>query len=205
MTLMVAVEGDTDLPFVRELAADAGFDVRREIDCAGKSRLDEALPSYNGAAKGSPWLVLRDLDHDAECAVALIAARRLVPSRWMCFRVAVRELESWVLADAEGFADFYAVPVNAVPDRPVEEDDPTRTIVNLIRRSRNAGLRRGIGPRPGVSASVGYLYETKLIEFGEEHWSVARASRRSDSLRRARRALRRLYALWADYARGKEQ
>lgn len=36
----------------------------------GKSKLNGKLASYNEAAKGMRWLVLRDLDHDRECAAA---------------------------------------------------------------------------------------------------------------------------------------
>lgn len=131
MSLRVVVEGDTDLPFVRKLANYAGFDVDVEIDANGKDALDEAFPGYNGAARGSPWLVIRDLDHDAPCAAALLTVQGVAPARWMVYRIAVREIEAWAMADAAGTSSFFGVKQSRVPDDPDDEDHPTRALVDL--------------------------------------------------------------------------
>jgi len=203
VSLIVVVEGDTDLPIARKLARDAGLDVSVEIDCAGKSRLDEDLLAYNGAAKGSPWLVLRDLDNDASCAGALLRERDFQPSLWMCFRLAIRELEAWLLADAKGLSEFLKVDQSMLPSDPDAEGDPTVTLVRLARRSSSSALRRALVPPQRSSVPVGPLYEAKIIEFGERHWDLSRACERSESLRRARRALRALAARWKLHAEGK--
>jgi hypothetical protein len=203
MRLQAAAEGDTDVPIVRKLAADAGFEIHGNvIDCAGKSGVDRQLAGYNGSANGSPWLVLRDLDHDAGCAPAFLAACAFKPSRWMCFRIAVRELESWILADAEAFSAFYGVPLLALPEDPDGEADPTATIIRLVHKSRDAAVRRAVLPRPGSLVQVGPRYEDMLIEFGKEHWDLSRACNRSDSLWRARRALRQLSSAWSVHVGG---
>lgn len=196
MTLIAAFEGDTDLPIVEKLARDAGLNIAYAIDCAGKPSLDAEFESYNRAAKGSPWFVLRDLDHDATCAAEYLEDQECAPSAWMCFRLAVRELESWLLADAEAIAQFFHVPLGRVPVAPDDEDDPTRALVNLVRHSTKARIRRAMIPRPGVSTTVGRDYEGMIIEFGRDHWSLARAAKSSGSLRRARVALRDLGKRW---------
>ncbi len=198
----MVVEGDTDLPVARKLVRDAGLDVALELDCAGKSQLDEHLSGYNAAAQGSPWFVLRDLNGDALCAAALLEQRRFKPSQWMCFRIAVREMEAWLLADAHEFSAFFDVEETLVPGDPDAEADPTTVIVNLARKSRSGAIRRALVPPPGSSTVVGPLYEAKIIEFGERHWNLARAARRSESLRRARKALRGLGVAWRKFARG---
>jgi hypothetical protein len=199
LAVVVVVEGDTDLPIVRKLVADAGLEVQHEIDCGGKQRLDQELSAYNSAARGFPWFVLRDLDRDAPCAGAFVQTLTLEVSRWMCFRLAVREMEAWMLADAGALADFLAVPERLIPDDPDADDDPTHTIVNLARRSRREAIRRAMVPGRGHSASVGPLYEAKLIEFGQTLWSLSRACAKSRSLRRARQRLRELADRWRRY------
>jgi len=194
----VVVEGDTDLPVVRKLLKDAKLEIAVEIDAGGKGYIDQQFPGYNRSAKGSPWLILRDLNSDAICAAEFLKGQPS-PSKWMCFRIAVRELESWLMADRNGFADFFDVPIGLLPEEPDNENDPTQTLVNVTRRSRSASIRRRMIPKNGMHTSVGMLYEATIIEFAEQHWSLVRASSRSDSLRRARKALKALGAAWNEY------
>ncbi len=201
--IIVAVEGDTDLPVARKLVADSGLDIALEIDCNGKSRIDRDLIGFNNAAKGSPWLVIRDLNHDADCPPAFLEGQRFRATTWMCFRLAVREMEAWLLADAVAFAKFFDVPEDLLPDDPDGEDDPTATIIRLVRSSRSAQLRKAMLPPPGFHSVVGPLYEAKIIEFGGDRWSLARAAKRSRSLREARLALRRMARRWTRHVSGR--
>lgn len=201
-TIAVVVEGDTDLPIVRKLVRDAGFRIWPEIDCGGKGDIDKHLKGYNNAAKGSPWLVVRDLDHDAPCAGEFLKDRGFAPSRWMCFRIAVREIEAWLLADAEGMARFLGVSESIIPKNPESEADPTISLVNLARKSKRRALRKALVPVVGSHTPVGPLYEAKIIEFGEKTWDLDRAASRSASLRRARECLQSLSVRWSRQIRG---
>lgn len=202
MSLVVVVEGDTDIPVVSALAASTGWTVATWLDMAGKDRLDECVRDFNRAARSNPWFVLRDLDQDAECAPTFVKASGLRPSRFMVFRLAVRQVEAWLLADAAALASFLHVPERRLPRDPDAEEDPTRTLVQLARRSTRRSIHRGMVPRAGFSAQVGPEYEAMLIEFATNHWSLERACARSPSLARARRALRELAGRWAEHARG---
>ena len=201
MTLSIAVEGDTDLPVARLLAADAGLEVALALACGGKDRLDIELPGYVNAAKGAPWLVLRDLDQDESCAPAYLTQRSVSASRWLCFRLAVREIESWLLADVEGLSRFMGVAPTRFPADPDALVSPKRHIVELARKGR-AEIRKGMVPLPGRSRPIGPLYESLVIEFGSRHWNLDRASVRSESLRRARAALRALGVAWRSFLDG---
>lgn len=196
MSLVVVVEGDTDIPVASALAKDAGFEIASLMDMQGKSQLDLQLSGFNSAAKGSPWFVLRDLDQDAECAAALLRELALEPSTWMVFRLAVREVEAWLLADAEGIAKFFHVSERDVPTAPDGQLDPTLSLVNLARKSTRLSIRKAMVPPPGATVQVGSLYEATLIDFATRHWSLSRACKRSDSLKRARIALRKMAARW---------
>jgi hypothetical protein len=196
MSIMVAFEGDTDLPVIRRLLEDAGLPLGLPIDCGGKARLDAELKGYNGAAQGSPWFVLRDLDDDAPCAGKFLAGLRFKPSRWMCFRLAVRELEAWLLADKEAVSRFFRVDERHIPNHPDLETDPTASLVALARKSTSSTVRKAMVPAPNMGVQVGPLYEATLIEFGEKAWHLDRACQRSPSLKRARDALRALASRW---------
>jgi hypothetical protein len=80
----------------------------------------------------------------------------------------------------------------------VEGDTDLPYVRSLLRLARRApaSMRRKLLPSPGAAVSVGPLYEATLIEFGERAWDLARAARRSPSLQRARRALKRLARDW---------
>ena len=193
----VLVEGITDEAVVRRLLAHAGLTCGTVYGKRGKGALLERLPSYNQAARFAPWLVVVDLDQDAECAPPF--ARTVLPDAAirMHFRVAVRAVESWLLADAERLAAFLGVPVARIPPNPDAEPDPKRTLVDLARRSRRRAIREDIVPREESGSRVGPGYTGRLIEFvmtAEHRWRPDMAVQRSDSLRRCVEALQTLRA-----------
>ena len=190
--LFAAVEGLIDAAIARRLAHFVGFDQCTVYETGGKPRLDERLSSYNAASKHGAWLVIRDLDRDAECAAQLINARLPRISPTMCFRVAVCAVEAWVMADVDEFARAFGMTMSALPVRPDEVTDPKLTVVNLARRSRFKLVREDLVPGNGLSARVGPLYNARMVEFVQTRWLPERAGTRSDSLRRCLRALRRL-------------
>ena len=61
----------------------------------------------------------------------------------------VRELESWLLADAAGLAAYLGLPRAVVPSQPESVGDPKLALVNLARRSRRTRLRDSIVPYQG--------------------------------------------------------
>src|SRR5258707_10499772 len=92
----VAVEGDVDAAVARRLIAEVGLSMGPVYGLKGKSHLDKRISGYNNAARWSCWLVLRDLNHDASCAPELLRSRLPNPSPQMHFRIAVREIETWL-------------------------------------------------------------------------------------------------------------
>jgi hypothetical protein len=113
----------------------------------------------------------------------------------MCFRLVVRSVEAWLLADRDRIAEFLGIRRAQVPRDPDALDDPKRALINLARRSRRRALRTEIVPREGSGRSVGPLYTTRLIEFIQDEavgWRVDHALGVSDSLRRCVEDLRRL-------------
>src|ERR1044071_4432659 len=72
----------------------------------GNGYIKRTISGFNNAAKGTPFLVLTDLD-TYECPAALVADWLKVPKHSnLLFRVAVTEVEAWLLADRNGIAAF---------------------------------------------------------------------------------------------------
>jgi hypothetical protein len=191
MVLTIAVEGASDEAVVRRICNSVGLDVGPAFVAGGKVRLDARLGGYNHAARFAPWLVVRDLDHDADCAPTLV--RRLLPALadQMLFRISVRTIESWLLADRENFAKYFGVSLAVVPSAPEELDRPKRTVVDLARRSTKRAIRDGLVPAPGISAEVGPGYTAAVIEFATRMWDPERAADAAPSLMRCLQALSR--------------
>lgn len=182
-----AVEGPTDEAVLRTIVRARGAIVHRVHVQHGKPNLRRALPGYNDAAKRSPWFIVVDLDDECPCASMLVHAWLPVPSPQMRFRVAVRQIEAWLLADADRFSMVFGVRRGQVPDTPDELDDPKGTVLSLVAASKKSAIKADMIPRPGSGRRVGPAYAARLIEFvtrGEGGWRLEHAAAASPSLRR---------------------
>ena len=184
------LEGDGDVPIARRLLESVGLDIGTVYGLNGKNRVDAQIAAYNSAARFAKWLVLRDLNGDASCAPLLVRDLLPQPSRGMCFRIAVRAVEAWLLADRQRIAAFLRVPVARVPRSPDQLRDPKTAVVNLARRSRRKAIQADMVPARGLSSKVGAGYTARLIEYASDHWRPIVAADASPSLNRALAAMR---------------
>lgn len=179
-----AVEGPTDEAVLRRVVEHLGATLGPVYGKTGKATLLRQLHSYNQAAQFWPWIVLVDLDRDAECAPPARTQWLPTTATHMCFRIAVREIESWLLADRETLADFLGVALSRIEANPEALDDPKATLVNLARRSRRRGIRVDMVPRPESGRSEGPAYTSRLIEYAQGFWRPEIAAQHADSLQR---------------------
>ena len=116
--------------------------VSRSLRRGGFGYLRRNIQAWNQAAKGVPFIVLTDLDQ-TPCASDLIVDWLRPHSRHpnLLLRVAVREVESWLLADRDHLTTFLKVTGSPIPDNPDALGDPKATLVQLARRSRNRSIR----------------------------------------------------------------
>jgi hypothetical protein len=182
-----AVEGDLDEAVLRRVVGGAGLSLGTIHGRKGKRFLLQAINGYNNAARFSPWIVLVDLNGDGGCAQECVG--QWIPNRapHMCFRVAVRTVEAWILADRERIASWLGVSVVRIPEDPDRLENPKRSLVDLARRSRRRSIRDDLVPREASGRSVGTLYTARMIEYVQDEidgWRPEWALRVSDSLRR---------------------
>lgn len=187
-----AVEGVVDEAVVRRLISHAGGDTGTVYGRRGKPYLRQRIAGFNQAARHAPWVILVDLDNDADCAAVLRAEWLPNPAPQLCFRIALREVETWLLADREAAARFLRVTKGRIPQDPESVTNPKEFVVNLARRSRRRDIREDMVPRPGSGRAVGPAYTSRLAEFASTRWRPPIAAERSDSLKRAIRCIQRL-------------
>src|SRR5205809_143115 len=116
--ITLAVEGTTDAAVAKRLLDEAGLEPGPEYVKGGKGALDKSLIGYNNAARFSCWLVLRDLDRDADCAPALCQKLLAAPATHMRLHIPVRAIEAWLLAGAKAISDFLSIAQTRVPANP---------------------------------------------------------------------------------------
>jgi hypothetical protein len=190
--VLAAVEGDVDEAVVRRVAREVGADTTAVYGRNGKADLRRRIAGYNEAARFGPWVVLVDLNHEAECAPQLVRSWLPQPNHGMCFRVVVRAVEAWLMADSAALARFLGIPTSRIPRQPELEENAKRTMVGLCEISPRREIREDMVPRPGSGHNVGPAYTSCLIQFTQSFWRPAEAANNSDSLVRC---LKRLHDL----------
>jgi len=185
-SIAVVVEDELSSAVMRRLIATTGrnFMIDRMINVRGNGQIKSGIEKFRTSSYALPHVVLTDLD-SYPCPPALLdnwGAINLPPQ--FLFRIAVHEVEAWLLADREGIAEFLHVAVNKVPHAPEAEIDPKRTLINLARRSRKKRLAQELVPAPGSAAQIGPLYNARLCEFVNDRWNVEQAKLLADSLSR---------------------
>jgi len=198
VVVSAAVEGIVDEAVVRRLIEHAGAIPGEVYGKNGKQSLRRRIRGYNNAARHTPWIIVVDLDQDADCAPPLRAEWLGDPAPFLCFRIAVREVEAWLLADRQSIASFLRVARREIPVDPESLTDPKETMVNLARRSRSRDIREDMVPRPGSGRQIGPAYSSRLIEFATKYWRPDEAAEHCESLRRAIACLERLKKCWGE-------
>jgi hypothetical protein len=166
---------------------------------SGFGYLKRTAAGWNAGARSTPFLLLTDLDESYPCPSALIEDWLGGEDRRhgnLLFRVAVREVEAWLLADADGLAEFLGVNPKFVPVNPEGLADPKAELIALARRARSRDLRDRLVPRPKSTAPQGRDYNACLCEFVDGRWNPARAAERSVSLARTVQRLSVFEPVW---------
>ncbi|WP_448384543.1 hypothetical protein [Desulfosoma sp.] len=183
--ISVAVEGFVDEAVVRKVIAHAGAHLGPVYGRNGKPDLRKKIHGYNQAAMHAPWIVLVDLDREAPCAPPLRQSWLPELAPYLCFRVAVRQVEAWLMADAQTLAAYLRVAPQRIPSDPETLENAKIAMVNLARQSSRSDIRRDMVPRERSGRVVGPAYTSRMIEYAERHWRPKVAAQRADSLRRA--------------------
>ena len=176
-----------------------GAQILRTVGLMGKDDLRKRLPSLNTIASyEGPALALTDLDSPERCPAELVASwtQNIRRSPNLVVRVAVLEVEAWIIADRVNFARWLGISESVMPRAPEEVDDPKRALVQLARRSRNRTLRDGLVRDLGNGLlRPGPDYNPELRDFVNRRWDPEAARLAAPSLSRAIRRVSDLTAI----------
>ena len=203
--ITLAVEDELSEHLLRTLLIQSkrNFLVGAVYGKKGSAYLKQKLPAFNNAAKGMGFLLVTDLDN---CA----CAPQLIQDWFVCdlseyskhkhcnfaFRVAVREIESWVLADREQFADYFGLAKHIIPEQTDSLADPKQFLLQIVAKCRKRSLREDIVPKPGDKRKVGPDYNGRLGEFVQTRWRAESAICHSISLQRTWKAMRSFHPIF---------
>ncbi len=191
--VVLVVEDVLSEAVLRKMVTLSGGSINRVVCTRGNDQIRQGIEKFKNASAILPHFILTDLDR-YECPLALLEdwkVRNLPPA--IIFRIAVREVESWLLADREGIAHYLQIPSNKVPFHPEMESDPKQTLINLARKSRNKRLISEMVPASGSRTPIGPLYNARMSEFVQDFWNIEKASENSESLSRAMQRISELH------------
>lgn len=193
--IAVAEDGLAEAVVLRLLDEIESVRVHQTFVKGGVGNISKNIKTFCSASKIIPHVVLADLDRN-RCVSGLFSAWRFEPADHprLLLRIAVKEVEAWLLADVDGIARFLAISPRKIAARPETLADPKVVLVSLAKRSRLRHIKEGLAPSPGSGATVGPLYNAFLRRFCAEEWDVEAASLSAPSLAKARLRLQQFGA-----------
>lgn len=166
--------------------------VQHSLGKKGNGYLRSKMESWYQMAQHQVMLVLTDLDR-ANC---LLEFR----DQWLTadlpqnllLRIAVREVESWVLADHVAMRVLIGKK-GVLPAAPDDLPDPKQSLLKLAKAAPKL-IRDDLLKTIDGNLAQGLGYNARLTEWVHTEWSPQRASERSPSLARARLRLTEVVA-----------
>lgn len=172
MRVNALVEGPLDEAVASRILRAAKHELQYCWGKHGVAFVRENVARYASSAHGTPLLVLVDhVDTGLGCPPQVVTSWLPRRRTGLIFRVVVREIESWLMADRKNLAEFLRVPIGWIPLRPEDEDDPKKRLIAIARRSRSITIREKIAPRPDSTAQVGPLYLSEMQTFVQNLWN----------------------------------
>ncbi len=185
-SVILAVEDRLSDAVATKILGHFGIEIERKTGYKGNSYLQQKAQSFNEAAHEECGIfMLTDLDSIQNCPPRLIQSwiKGSLNPRFF-FRVAVIEVESWIMADRVALAAFLSIPMHRIPISTDNIPNPKEYLISLARRSKNKRLREALVPSHGTTLNVGDEYNTRLSEFVRDRWDLERAASVSPSLKR---------------------
>jgi hypothetical protein len=185
-TIHLATEDHVTEMVGRRLIREIGpsFETGVAFQKNGFGYLKSNMDKFCELARRSPLLLLTDLDQE-NCVRKLLSTwigqRQLSPH--FLFRIAVRETESWLLADHVGMRKLLVKGARNLPREPDLLPDPKRKLLQLAGNAPRE-IKNDLITARGALASQGLGYNQRLGDFATNDWSPSRAASNSPSLNR---------------------
>jgi hypothetical protein len=151
----------------------------------GNGYLRSRMRNFCEMAHRGPVLVITDLDTNI-CPIVLRKSwlGRLSQPPAFLLRVAVREIEAWLLADHDAVVTLIGKRAERrLPDDPDRVTDPKDLLLELARLAPR-DVRLDLRAAEGAIARQGLGYNHRLSDLVSSSWRPERAAQRSPSLQR---------------------
>ena len=198
--IAIATEDQLSEAIALSLIADISTPhfIQHTLGRRGNGYLRSKMDSWYQMAQQQVMVVLTDLDR-ANCLVEfrdqwLVAE----PPKNLLLRIAVREVESWVLADHVAMRALIGVK-GVLPAAPDELADPKQSLLKLA-KSAPKQVREDLLKTIDGNLAQGLGYNARLTAWVHSEWSPQRAAERSPSLARARLRLNEVIGAFASPA-----
>lgn len=192
ISIYLAVEDDLSEWLLRRVLSErtVRYLVGPVFKKTGSGYLKKQSPAFNNMAKTCPVLLLTDLDR-RPCAPELLHDWLAHPRHPdFLLRVAVREVEAWLLASDVELGRFLGVRRVLNFAEPEALDDPKAELLKLASVSQRRDIREAIVRRDaGGNLRQGPAYNSTLAKFIEQQWKLDAACAKCPSLQRMINAL----------------
>ena len=194
--IRLAVEDELSEWVARRALAERPVDYRvcATYTRGGVGYLKRQARAFNNAAKASPFLVLADLDR-YKCPPELVKDWLGCPQhKHFLLRVAVREVESWLLADMAGLCEYLGLKTPSALSSFEGLVDPKLELLKLALHCPSRMKRDSLvwcDPADG-RLRQGPDYNGTLAPFVRDRWNLRTAQIHCRSLERLFLALARI-------------
>lgn len=185
-TINIATEDELSEVVASRLVTDLlpSYEIGSLLRRNGSGYLQSRFRNFCQIARREPVFLITDLD-DRICApqMRLDWLNGQNQPELMLFRIAVREIESWLIADSVALSDYLGVSERIIPKSPDNLPEPKQTVLRIA-RSASRGIRLEVLATRGTISSQGIGYNRVMSEFARTTWCPVRAGDASESLRR---------------------
>lgn len=182
-TVHIVFEDRAQQAVMRKILRSRGIRPGLPYGGNGYGYIEKNISKYNQPSVRMPFFALTDLDNRPICPGRLVEnwLGESTPRPHLVFRVAVNEVETWLMADRENFQNYFGIPPGNIPQDVENIPDPKQFFFNIIRRASEKGdIKRDI--LPTGNARIGPLYNEHLEQFTYRFWNINTASHNSRSL-----------------------
>jgi hypothetical protein len=196
--IALALEDELSEQLLRRVLSERRhcYEVGPVFGKGGSGYLKKRCHAFNNMARSQPILLLTDLDL-AACAPSLRAQWLSQPCHaQFLFRVAVREVEAWLLAADHELRNFLSVRRKWTVAAPESLSDPKAELLKIAAESKKRELRESLVRIESGNLRQGPAYNSTLARFIGGAWSPDVAEAKCPSFKRLLKALSSLETSW---------
>jgi hypothetical protein len=160
--------------------------IARRFHGRGSGYLKLHLQAFVNGSRHIPYFVLIDSDRESCAKKFLTTLIKDKPPRQCMLRIAVHEVESWLLADFNNLLKSLKIQSGKCFYNNTDEiERPKEYILKIIDRGAPEVIKKSLIHASCGGATQGPGYNSFMVRFAMEQWNIDAALYHSESLKRA--------------------